>query len=170
MTVAMKLTGEAVIDFARAPEVEVLIEVPRWSFIKRGSLQKIDFISPLPCPFNYGCIPQFVGMEGDLLDAVVLGPRLPLGARIMARATASIGLTDRGMSDDKLICSVRPPTAAELRQVERFFRFYAYCKGILNWYRGRPGRNASDGWDDPRAAIARARRRGPDWRGPDVPF
>ena len=27
---------------------EITIEVPRWGFIKRGSTDKIDFISPIP--------------------------------------------------------------------------------------------------------------------------
>ena len=44
------------------PEVEVVIEVPRGSFLKRGSTWHVDFISPLPCPFNYGAVPNFVGM------------------------------------------------------------------------------------------------------------
>ena len=54
------------------PEVEVVIEVPRGSFLKRGSTGRVDFISPLPCPFNYGSVPNYVGLEGDLLDALVL--------------------------------------------------------------------------------------------------
>ena len=58
------------------PEVEVVIEVPRSSFLKPGSSGSIDFVSPLPCPFNYGAVPTLLGLEGDLLDALVLGPRL----------------------------------------------------------------------------------------------
>ena len=61
-----------------APEVDVVIEVPR-DFLKRGTTGHVDFVSPLPCPFNYGSVP-IVGLEGDLLDALVLGPRLGLGA------------------------------------------------------------------------------------------
>ncbi len=61
---------------AAPPEVDVVIEIPRGSFLKRGSTGHVDFVSPLPCPFNYGSVPQYLGQEGDLLDAVVLGPRL----------------------------------------------------------------------------------------------
>ncbi len=156
--------------FAAAPEVQVVVEIPRWSFLKRGSTGEIDFVSPLPCPFNYGSVPQYIGLEGDLLDALVLGPRLPAGTLVTVRAVASIALTDRGMTDDKLICCKRPPSAAELQGVERFFRFYARCKALLNWYRRRPGRNACDGWDEAAAAIARAQPRAPDWKAPQVPF
>jgi hypothetical protein len=36
-----------------ALEVDVVIEIPRWSFLKRGSTGHIDFVSPLPCPFTW---------------------------------------------------------------------------------------------------------------------
>jgi inorganic pyrophosphatase len=152
------------------PVVDVLIEVPRGSFIKRGSTGQVDFVSPLPCPFNYGSVPQYVGLEGDLLDAVVLGPRLRIGARTQVRAWGAVTLTDRGMSDDKLICSALPVSPRQRRMVLRFFHFYARCKGLLNLVRRRPGRNACEGWVDARAAIARARLRDETWRGPPVPY
>ena len=126
---------------AIVPELEVVIEVPRGSFLKRGSTGRVDFVSPLPCPFNYGSVPQYLGLENDLLDAVVLGPRLPAGAHVRQR-----------------------------RALMRFFAFYARCKGLLNLLRRRPGRNACEGWLDASAALARARPRGPDWRGPTVPY
>lgn len=153
-----------------SPELEVRIEVPRGSFLKRGSTGQIDFVSPLPCPFNYGSVPAYLGLENDLLDAVVLGPRLPLGALIHMRAWGAVVFTDRGMSDDKLICAAEPPTPAQRRQVLRFFRFYASCKALLNRWRGRAGRNACDGWIDSAVALARARACPPDWAGPPVPF
>lgn len=152
------------------PEVEVLIEVPRGSFLKRGSTGHVDFVSPLPCPFNYGSVPQYVGLEGDLLDAVVLGPRLPLGTRTRVRAWGAVVLTDRGMTDDKLICSRQPLSLRQREMVLRFFHFYAKCKGLLNLLRQRPGRNACEGWMDADQAIARARARDGTWRRPPVPF
>ena len=136
-----------------APEVQVVIEIPRGSFLKRGSTGHLDFISPLPCPFNYGSVPQLVGLEGDLLDAVVLGPRLARGSRIEVKAWGAVILTDRGMSDDKLVCGERAPTASQRRNLLRFFQFYAKCKGLLNAWRSRPGRNACDGWCTARVAL-----------------
>lgn len=152
------------------PEVEVVIEIPRGSFLKRGSTGHIDFVSPLPCPFNYGSVPTHVGLEGDLLDAVVLGPWLPVGTRIRVKAWGAVTLTDRGMSDDKLICSHLPLQPVQRRDVLRFFRFYARCKGLLNVWRRRPGRNACDGWIEATAALARAQPRGDEWSGPPVAF
>jgi len=152
------------------PNVEVVIEIPRGSFLKRGSTGHIDFISPLPCPFNYGSVPSHLGMEGDLLDAVVLGPRLALGTRVRIKVWDAVTLTDRGMSDDKLICSDQAPSLSQRRDVLRFFHFYAKCKGLLNIWRRRPGRNACEGWCGADQARARARLRDDAWHGPPVEF
>ncbi|WP_228720641.1 inorganic diphosphatase [Nitrogeniibacter mangrovi] len=152
------------------PELDVVIEIPRGSFLKRGSSGHIDFVSPLPCPFNYGAVPHLLGQEGDLLDAVVLGPRLPVGTRVTLPAWGAVILIDRGMTDDKLICSAHPVSAAERRRILRFFAFYARCKGVLNAWRRRPGRNACGGWCGTDEALARARPCGPDWHGPSVTF
>jgi len=158
-------------DMPKEPlRLQVWIEIPRGSFLKRGSTGRIDFVSPLPCPFNYGSVPEYLGLEGDLLDAVVLGPRLARGSRVSVMAWGAVTLTDRGMSDDKLICSPQALRPAERRQVLRFFRFYAKCKGFLNFIRRSPGRNACDGWCDAAEAIARARPRDHTWQGPQVPF
>ena len=155
---------------SQPPEVEVVIEVPRGSFLKRGSSGSIDFVSPLPCPFNYGAVPTLLGLEGDLLDALVLGPRLRLGTRVHVKAWGAVTLTDRGMSDDKLICSDHPPSPAEYRNVLRFFHLYAKCKGLLNLWRCRSGRNACEGWCDASDALARARPLTDAWTGPSVSF
>jgi len=152
------------------PELEVVIEVPRGSFVKRGSTGGIDFVSPLPCPFNYGSVPKYLGLEGDLLDAVVLGPRLAYGTRLTVKAWGAVTLIDRGLQDDKLICSAEPLAAAERRAVLSFFRLYARCKGLLNFVRRRPGRNACGSWLDAHAALARARPRDASWNGPPIPY
>jgi inorganic pyrophosphatase len=152
------------------PELDVVIEVPRGSFLKRGSTGHVDFISPFPCPFNYGSVPTYVGPEGDLLDAVVLGRRLPLGTQVRVKAWGAVILTDRGMSDDKLICSDHPITHLQRRRVLRFFHFYARCKGLLNVWRRRPGRNACECWSEATQALARAELRGEWWEGPSVEF
>ena len=151
-------------------ELDVVIEVPRGSFLKRGSTGHVDFISPLPCPFNYGSVPEYLGLEGDLLDAVVLGPRLRFGSKVRVKAWGAVVLTDRGMTDDKLICSNQPVSETQRRRVLQFFHFYAKCKGLLNLWRRRSGRNACDGWCEPEQALARARPRDATWHGSPVEF
>ena len=138
------------------PTVEVVIEIPRGSFLKRGSNGHIDFVSPFPCPYNYGSIHQYIGGEGDFLDALVLGPRLAVGSRVRVNAYGAVGLSERFMYDDKLVCGRRPVTAGERGRIVWFFHLYAFCKGILNVLRGQRGRSRCEGWGDASAAIARA--------------
>ncbi len=157
-------------DYADAPLLDVVIEIPRGSFLKRGSRGTIDFVSPLPCPYNYGSVPNYLGQEGDLLDALVLGPRLPLGTRLQVRAWGAVILADRGLTDDKLVCAFAPPTPAQRRAVLRFFHVYARCKAVLNWVRGQSGRNACDGWCSATEAISRAVPLPDNWSGPRVGF
>ena len=153
------------------PLVEVVIEIPRGSFLKRGSTGELDFISPLPCPFNYGSIPAFIGLEGDLLDAVVLGPRLPVGKKVKVYTWGAIGLTDRGLYDDKLICSQLPISQWKRQLILMFFKIYAKAKSLLNMTRGRKGLNRCEGWDEAESALARATPcTNIDWKGPTIPF
>lgn len=137
--------------------LEVVIEVPRGSFVKRDDGAAVEFVSPLPCPFNYGAVPGWLGGEGDLLDAVVLGRRLPRGARVRVAPRAAISMCDGGQVDDKLICSDAELTRAGRVGVIVFFHFYALCKRVLNALRGVRGRTACAGWCRVEDALARAR-------------
>ena len=122
------------------------VEYPRWSMIKRRSDGALDFVSPLPCPYNYGSIAGRRSGDGDLLDAVVLGPRLPHGARVPRTALGVIGFLDLGVHDPKVICSAGPMSARERAGLELFFRTYARFKQTLAALRGQPGATAYLGW------------------------
>jgi inorganic pyrophosphatase len=151
--------------------VEVIIEIPRGSFLKRGSTGELDFISPFPCPFNYGSIPVFIGLDGDFLDAVVLGPRLPLGATVTVHACGAVRMIDGGLYDDKLICSHSPISPLKQRLILLFFMIYAKAKSLLNLTRGRRGRNSCEGWHAVESALARATPSAHvDRKGPTIPF
>lgn len=139
-----------------APLVEVIIEIPRGSFVKRGSSGEVDFISPLPCPFNYGSIPAFMGMDGDFLDAVVLGPQLRFGTRVKIHALGAIRMIDNGLYDDKLICSHSPISPWKKCLILLFFMFYAKAKSLINLTRGYRGRNCCQGWHEADDALAKA--------------
>ncbi|MGY6276413.1 inorganic diphosphatase [Methylomonas sp. MgM2] len=145
-----------------APSVDVIIEVPRGSFLKRGSSGKLDFISPLPCPFNYGSAPGFIGLDGDFLDAVVLGPRLPLGTTVSVYAWGAVGMIDGGEYEDKLICGRTPISPRQRQLILLFFVIYAKAKYLLNLIRGRRGHNSCEGWQDAAGALARAKPRTDD--------
>jgi inorganic pyrophosphatase len=55
------------------------------------------------------------------------------------------------------VCCDHLPSAAEIQALLRFFSVYARCKGLLNLWRRRPGRNGCDGWHSAAFALARAR-------------
>jgi inorganic pyrophosphatase len=120
-------------------EIEVVIDVPRGGLIKRRDDGRIDFVSPVPCPFNYGSVPDTLSGDGDRIDALVLGPRLARGARVRARVVARVRFTDAGQDDPKLICSGRPLGRVDRARIAGFFAFYARAKGLLNRLRGKPG-------------------------------
>lgn len=120
-------------------ELEVVIEVPRGGFIKRTDSGAIDYVSPVPCPFNYGSVPDTRSGDGDRLDAVVLGPTLAQGSRVRRRVVAVVSFTDAGEDDPKYVCCDVPPRRSELLLVAGFFRIYAGLKGALNMLRGKRG-------------------------------
>lgn len=124
----------------------MLIEYPRGSMIKRRSDGSIDFVSPLPCPYNYGHVPGVMSGDGDPLDAVVLGRRLRAGARVTTRVVGVIGFVDVGQLDPKVICSARPMTTAQRVGLELFFTVYALGKRALARGRGLSGETRFSGW------------------------
>ena len=117
-------------------EVEVEVEVPRGGFLKWDG-PRVEYVSPVPCPFNYGSVPGTLGPDGDPLDVVLLGPRRPRGHRERARVVGVVRFLDAGVPDDKLVCG-----AGSLRGVASFFRVYAWARAGLNRLRGLPGRTA----------------------------
>lgn len=131
---------------ARGEPCEVVVEYPRWSMVKRRSDGSMDFIAPLPCPYNYGSIPGRRSGDGDLLDAVILGPRLPHGATRSLVAVGVIGFFDLGVHDPKVICSEAALSPHQRRSLELFFRTYAGFKRTLAAARRQPGATRYLGW------------------------
>lgn len=131
---------------ARGERCEVVVEYPRWSMVKRRSDGTLDFVAPLPCPYNYGSIFGRRSGDGDLLDAVVLGPRLPLGATRSLVAVGVIGFLDLGVHDPKVICSDAALSTSQRTGLELFFRAYAGFKRALAAARGQPGATRYLGW------------------------
>ena len=125
--------------------VRVRVEIPRWSFVKRGE-GGVEFLSPVPCPFNYGSVVGTRAADGDALDALILGPRLPLGAVIDVLVHGVVRFEDDGVQDDKLVCGAARPSAGERALVVGFFRAYAPAREALNRLRGRRGLTRSAGY------------------------
>lgn len=127
--------------------VSVVIEVARGSFVKRRPSGTVDFVSPFPCPYNYGSIVGSLGEDADPLDAIVLGPRLPYGLRVRVRVFGCVEFLDAGVPDPKWVCGAGSLCEADKAGVERFFHVYAGFKRVLYTLRRTPvGRTACLGW------------------------
>lgn len=107
-----------------------VVEVPRGSLVKWGADGGIDFLSPIPCPFNYGSIPSILGADGDPLDVIVLGPRLKRGAAGALPIRACARFIDSGTTDDKWVCSAQPLRDRERLLLSLFFHAYALPKSL----------------------------------------
>lgn len=118
----------------------VTVEVSRGSFVKRGVKGEIEFVSPLPCPFNYGSVMGSLADDGDPQDALVLGARRARKSQIETQVWAVVRFMDDGLVDDKWICGVAQPTGVELAVVRCFFRTYAWSKWLMSRFQGRLGR------------------------------
>ena len=125
--------------------VRVVIDTPRLGFLKRRDDGAIDFVSPLPSPFNYGSVPGTSGTDGDCIDAIVLGPRLPRGAEVERDLVAVARFVDAGVPDPKWICADRPLGVADRALIAIFFALYVRLKRVLNAARGRTGTTVYDG-------------------------
>ncbi len=125
----------------------VVIEVPRGSFIKRElhDRGRVEFISPVPCPFNYGFVPGEAGPDGDPPDALELGPRLRTGERVERPVVGVVRFMDGGARDDKLLLSDAPLTRRQRRLIAGFFRVYAVARKQLNRLQGVAGETRYEG-------------------------
>lgn len=155
--------------------VEWLIEVPKGGFVKRDGHGKIDFVSPLPCPFNYGSSVEHMSADGEGMDVVVLGPRLSRGTRGRLPLVGRVRFRDQGLDDHKWICSAEPLADEQLTLLDRFFSAYALGKLAWTRYRGLLVETRYAGVDVVRdgrvvralnGGSARARFRSKPWRGP----
>lgn len=137
--------------------VSVTIEIPRWSFVKyalhktddgRASGQ-VEFISPLPCPFNYGFVDGLIGGDALPLDAIVMGPRIAR-ARVIQRPVRGImHFVDNDEIDNKLICSDLALQNWEVALLRLGFPVYVQMKRFINWAKGKKGRTFSHGLTPP---------------------
>jgi inorganic pyrophosphatase len=119
--------------------VSVRIELPAWSFVKRRADGAVDLVSPLPCPWAYGALPEVAGGDGDPLDAIVLDVSGRRGESVPTIVQGVVRFTDAGQIDDKLVCAQRPPTARERAAVVGFLRGFAAVKRGVQRLRGRRG-------------------------------
>jgi inorganic pyrophosphatase len=120
--------------------VRVVVETPRGSFVKRRGDGLIGFVSPIPCPFDYGGVVGTRGADGDLCDALILGgSRRRRGETCEVRVLGCVRFVDDGVADDKLVCG-HPgalDSGAMRRRIRIFFALYAFAKRLVRLGRAR---------------------------------
>jgi len=109
--------------------VTLIVEVPRGAFVKRDAAGRLDYVSPLPSPFNYGSVPGTRAADGEAQDVVLLGRRRRRGEQVEAPVVGVVYFRDGGVQDDKWVCG--SARGWERRLVMAFFRFYAFGKRLL---------------------------------------
>lgn len=131
--------------------VKVIVDTPRGGFVKRHDDGSVDFVSPIPSPFNYGSVPGSRSTDGDRLDALVLGPRVERGTALELPVVGGVDFLDAGLLDPKLILADHTPSVAERLQIVAFFRTYSWAKRLLHLLRGEHGETRLRGvrWESP---------------------
>jgi len=116
--------------------LELRIETPRGSFVKRnfvGGALRLGFVSPLPCPFDYGHVAGFNSGDGLGQDALWLGPRARLGDVVRGRLAAVVRFVDDGIDDPKWVLTRDGDLDdRDADRVLRFFRLYARVWRLLS--------------------------------------
>ncbi|MEO0600649.1 MAG: inorganic diphosphatase [Myxococcota bacterium] len=119
--------------------VDVVIEIPRGSRVKRRPDGSVEYVSPVAVPFDYGCVPSLLSGDGDPLDAIVLGGPRPVGTRLSIPVRGVVPFIDAGRADPKLCCAESPLTDDDRRRLARFFWWFARAKWVFNALRGVEG-------------------------------
>ena len=115
----------------------ILIETSKGSFVKRNEHGQIDYVSPLPCPFHYGCLIGLDGGDGDPMDAIWFG-QPPLNDRVRGVVIGVVRFRDKGAVDDKwILTDGRALTRTEIWSLQNFFRGYARLKNLLEFVTDR---------------------------------
>ena len=125
---------------------------------RRGSTGHVDFVSPLPSPFNYGSVPTTSDSRAIclMLSCWDRGPQV--GTRLRVRAWGAVILTDRGITDDELVGIDFPLSGAQKQDVSVL---RLLCKGsrVAEYSARSAGRNACDGSLEASQALIRAHLR-----------
>jgi len=115
----------------------ILIETPKWSFVKRNEHGEIDYVSPFPSPFDYGRLEGFTGGDGDPMDAIWLGTSLD-AQRGSGYVVGVVRFVDCGATDDKWLLSDKLTVSkVNVWRLKYFFRVYAQAKNVLELFRDR---------------------------------
>jgi inorganic pyrophosphatase len=134
-------------------ELEVQIDTSRGGHVKRRDDGRVEFVSPIGCPFNYGSVVNTTAGDGDREDVIVLGDKLERGARLRVPVLGRVRFIDGGEQDHKWLCG-EVLTTEEIYRIRRFFRLYTRAKRVLNLLSGADGPTRFEGIELPETSLA----------------
>jgi inorganic pyrophosphatase len=134
-------------------ELEVQIDTPRGGHVKRRDDGRVEFLSPIACPFNYGSVVNTAAGDGDREDVIVLGDKLDRGTRLRVPVLGRVRFVDAGEQDHKWLCG-EVLTTEEIYRIRRFFRLYTRAKRLLNLLSGADGATRFEGIELPETSLA----------------
>ena len=137
--------------------INVAVEIPagtseKWEVNASGDAIVRDYtgsmprtIDYLPYPGNYGIIPKTLlseaqGGDGSPLDVLVLGPAVPRGSVIHARAIGIIRVIDNMEQDDKILAVMTDSTMRDVADLESLAERYPGAGEIVAlWFKNAHG-------------------------------
>jgi len=138
--------------------INVVVEIPsgtndKWTVSEDGNALLWEFtgdkprvVDYLPYPGNYGFIPRTLldkesGGDGTSLDVLVLGPAVPRGSVVRARAIGIIRVVDRLEQDDKILAVMLDSTLTGVSDLESLDARYPGASEIVRlWFGHAHGR------------------------------
>ena len=120
--------------------LQITIDTPKMSFVKYKDDGSVDYISPFPCPFNYGSAPNTISGDGDREDAIYLGKKIQKGHSVTVNVWGVVNFIDKGENDPKYICSEEPPTLFNRAVIRGFFLLFAVMKRGFNRIKRKKGK------------------------------
>ncbi|MBW6451193.1 MAG: inorganic diphosphatase [DPANN group archaeon] len=115
--------------------MKVTIEITKGSFIKSSitpTKTKLEFISPIPIPFNYGFINDTQSGDSEALDIIIFGEKLKRGSKLDISASGIILFKDNNVKDYKIIASTDKKNKTYRKIITYlFFKLYATIKPLI---------------------------------------
>lgn len=133
-------------------ELEVRIDTPLGGHVKRRDDGRIEYLSPIGCPFNYGSAIDTSAADGDCEDVIVLGDKLERGISVRVPVLGRVRFIDAGKQDHKWLCG-DVLTQVEINRIRRFFRLYTRAKRLLNALSGAYGPTRFEGIELPETSL-----------------
>lgn len=133
-------------------ELEVRIDTPLGGHVKRRDDGRVEFVSPIACPFNYGSAHNTKAPDGEREDAIVLGDKLERGTSVRVPVLGRVRFIDAGQQDHKWLCG-DVLTSYEINRIRRFFKLYTRAKRLLNMLTGSHGVTRFEGIELPETSL-----------------